>query len=107
MSYCCFNTQKQLARSGVQGVIVSTEKVKARPETLLIDANNEYVVMTYDTIYDALLGHTYWCREVADAIKNHNIISNARCEQITLKPRDENDPDYVESVKLSADCVSY
>jgi len=36
---------------------------------VLIDANNEYVVMTYDTIYDALLGHTYWCSEVADALK--------------------------------------
>ena len=38
----------------------------------------------------------------AHAIKNHNIISNARCEQITLKPRDENDPDYLESIKISA-----
>ena len=26
---------------------------------MLIDANNVYAVMIYDTIYDALLGHTY------------------------------------------------
>jgi hypothetical protein len=107
MSFCCYNSQKLLARTGVKGVIVSTENVKARPETVLIDANNVYIVMTYDTIYDALLGHTYWCQEVAGAKKNQNIISNARCEQITLKPRDENDPEYLERVKISADCVNY
>jgi hypothetical protein len=91
MSYCFNSNQTQLARDFVQGVIqgviISTVKVKARPETVLIDVNNEYVVMTYDSIYDALLGHTYWCSEVADAIKNHNIFFNARCEQIMLKPR--------------------
>jgi hypothetical protein len=92
MSYCCYNNQKQLARDAVQGVIISTVNVRARLETVLIDANKEYIVMTYDTIYDALLGHTYWCWAVADAMKNQNIISDARCEQITLKPRDENDP---------------
>ena len=107
MSFCCYNNQKQLARNAVKGVIISTVHVKARPETVLIDANNEYVVMTYDTIYDALLGHTYWCLEVADALKKHNSISNARCEQITLKPRDENDPEYLESVKISVDCVNH
>ncbi len=106
MPFCCYNSQKQLARNGVKGVIVSTENVKARPETVLIDANSVYVVVTYDTIYDALLGHTYWCHEVADAIKNQNTISNALCEQITLKPRDENDPEYLKSVKISADCVN-
>jgi len=79
--------------------------VKARPETVLTAANNKYVVMTYDTMCDALLGHTYWCSEVADAIKNHNVISNVRCEQITQKPRDENDPDYLESVRINTDCV--
>src|SRR5450756_1468194 len=57
MPFCCYNSQKQLARNGVKGVIVSTENVKARPETVLIDANSVYVVVTYDTIYDALLGH--------------------------------------------------
>jgi hypothetical protein len=106
MSFCCYNNQKQLARNGVKGVIISTVNVKARPETVLIDANDEYVLMTYDTIYDALLGHTYWCSEVADAInKNHHSISDARCAQITLKPHDENDPDYLVNLKISADCV--
>jgi len=107
MSFCCYNSQKQLARKGVKGVIVSTENVKTRPETVLKDANSVYVVMKYDTIYDALLGHTYWCLEVADAIKNQNTISNAWCEQITLKPRDENDPEYLEGVKIRADSFSY
>jgi hypothetical protein len=92
MPFCCYNSQKQLARNGVKGVIVATENVKARPETVLIDANSVYVVMTYDTIYDALLGHTYWCHEVADAIKNQNTISDALCEQITLKPRPKTIP---------------
>ncbi len=107
MSFCCYPDQKQLARSGVKGVIVSTESVKARPATVLIDVNNVYVVMTYETTYDALLGHTYWCSEVADAIKNNNIICDARCEQITLKPRDENDPDYLEGINISVDCVNH
>ena len=48
MSFCCYNNQKLLARNGVKGVIISIVHVKARPETVLIDANNEFVVMTYD-----------------------------------------------------------
>src|SRR5450756_900240 len=91
MPFCCYNSQKQLARNGVKGVIVSTENVKARPETVLIDANSVYVVVTYDTIYDALLGHTYWCHEVADAIKNRNTISNALCEHCLLYTSDAAD----------------
>jgi hypothetical protein len=107
MSYCCYNNQKQLGLDRVQGVIVLTINVKARPETVIIDANNTHVVITYDTIYDALLGHTYWCSEVADALKNNNIISNARCECVMLKPRDDNDPNYLASSEISADCFNY
>ncbi len=107
MAFGCCSDEELLARTDVKGVIVVTHSSKARPETVLIDANGMHVVMKYETTYDALLGHRYWCSEVANAIKNGSALCDARCERITLQPRNESDHDCLEGVNTSVGCVNH
>ncbi len=96
---CCRPSQTQIARDGVKGIIISTIEVNGAPETALIDKNTSYVVAKYNTLRGALNGHTYFC----DAAAKSYVIKDAWDDEITLVPRDENDPYYLESVKISAD----
>jgi hypothetical protein len=96
---CCRPSQTQIARDGVKGIIISTREVNGAPETALIDKNTSYVVAKYNTLRGALYGHTYFC----DAVAKSYVIKDAWNAEIHLVPRDENDPYYLESVKISAD----
>ncbi len=96
---CCRSSQTQIARDGVKGIIISTIEVNGAPETVLIDKKTSYVVAKYNTIRGALYGHAYFC----DAITKSDVIKDAWNDEITLVPRDENDPYYLESVRISAD----
>ena len=96
---CCRPSQTQIARDGVKGIIISTTEVNGAPETVLIDKNTIYVVAKYNTLRGALNGHTYFCNAVAKSY----VIKDAWDDEITLVPRDENDPHYLESVKICAD----
>ncbi len=106
MAFGCCSDEELLVRAEIRGVTVVTHSSKARPETALIDANGMYVVMRYETTYDALLGHRYWCAEVANAMKKSRTICDARCERITLQPRNKSDPDCPEGVNTSTGCVN-
>jgi len=96
---CCRPSQTQIAHDSVKGIIISTIEVNGAPETVLIDKNSIYVVAKYNTLRGALYGHTYFC----DAVAKSYVIKNAWDDEITLVPRDENDPYYLENVKISAD----
>jgi hypothetical protein len=99
---CCRPSQTQIARDGVKGIIISTIEVNGAPETALIDKNTSYVVAKYHTLRGALHGHTYFC----DAVAKSYVINDAWDDEITLVPRDENDPYYLESVTIRADKCS-
>jgi hypothetical protein len=96
---CCRPSQTQIAHDGVKGIIISTTEVRGAPETALIDKNTIYDVAKYNTLRGAPYGHTYFC----DAVAKSYVVEDAWDDEITLVPRDENDPYYLESVKISAD----
>jgi hypothetical protein len=87
---CRRPSQTQIARDDVKGIIISTIDVNGAPETVLIDKNTIYVVAKYNTLRGALYGHTYFC----DAVAKSYVIKGARDDEMTLVPRDENDPYY-------------
>jgi len=95
---CCRPSQTQIARDGVKGIIILTIEVNGAPETALIDKKTRYIVAKYNTLRGALYGHAYFC----DAVAKSYAIKDAWDGEITLVPREENDPYYLESVKISA-----
>jgi len=85
---CCGPSQTQIARDCVKGIIISTTEVNGALQTALIDKNTSYIVATYNTLRGALNGHTYF----RNAVGKSYVLKDAWDDEITLEPRDGNDP---------------